>query len=253
MSLVINIYVSNMPQNAIPMQDRRQRIQPIVAFRALRRLIADPEQTHEVFEVIRALSGPALMNELARFRQTEVGQRVLRDKIDLVDTLKDREALATLPANTLGRHYLSFVTNENISAEGLVDASENGEYDTMSPDLKRFAERQRDMHDLWHTLSQYGRDELGEVCLLAFTYAQSKNRGIGVICLAGAQKVSEHYGTRVFKAVWRAYRAGKTAAWLPGADWEALLKMPIDEVRQTLGIAEPELYRDLRERGAVPA
>ena len=228
-------------------------MQPIVAMKALKRLIADPEQTHEVFEVIRALSGPALRNGLTRFRDTQVGQRVLREKIDLVACLKDRDALAALPADTLGRHYLSFVTNENISAEGLVDASENGEYDAMDPDLKRFAERQRDMHDLWHTLTQYGRDELGEVCLLAFTYAQTRNRGIGIICLAGAQNLAEHYGAGVFKAAWRGYRAGKAAAWLPGADWEALLSQPIDEVRQTLGMTEPDVYRDLRAQDAVPA
>ena len=225
----------------------KQRMQPLIAWRALRRLIADPEQTQEVFTVIRALSGPALENGLARFNETEVGQRVLAEEIDLLDTLLDREALATLPHSSLGQQYLSFVTRENISADGLVDASEeDGEYAYIEGDLLRFAMRQRDMHDLWHTLTDYGRDELGEACLLAFTYAQTKNRGIGVICLAGCMKLSETYGNGVYGAAWRAYKAGQRAAWLPGQDWEALLAKPIDEVRRELNIEAPDAYLELR-------
>lgn len=229
------------------MNRSRQRMQPITAWRALRRLIADPEQTHEVFTVIRALSGPALENGCRRFSQTAVGARVLEQKVDLLDTLANREQLAALPTDSLGRHYLSFVTRENITAEGLVDASNaDGQFEDMDPDLARFGMRQRDMHDLWHTLTQYGRDELGEVCLLAFTYAQTRNRGIGAICLAGCAKLRRHYGNGVFGAAWRAFRHGKRAAWLPGQDWELLLTQPISDVRTTLNIPEPQSYQALR-------
>ena len=49
-------------------------------------MIADPEQTHEVFTVIRALSGPALQNGYVKFCQTELGRKVLHEEIDLLDT-----------------------------------------------------------------------------------------------------------------------------------------------------------------------
>ncbi len=223
------------------------RVQPFIAWHALRRLIADPEQTHEVFTVIRALSGPALEKGLARFRQTEPGQRVLAEKIELLDTLLDQTALSTLPQSSLGRHYLSFVGREKINADGLVEASEeDGQFNHLQGDLMRFGSRQRDMHDLWHTLTEYGRDELGEACLLAFTYAQTKNRGVGVICFAGCLKLRRHYGSGVFRAAWRAYRAGNKAAWLPGQDWEALLHKPIDQVRRKLNIESPVAYQVLR-------
>ena len=137
-----------------------QKMEPLVAWRALRRLIADPEQTQEVFTIIRALSGPALENGYKKFVKTPVGERVMAEKVDLLDTLLDRETLAGLPADSLGRHYLGFVTRENISADGLVEASEeNGEYQYLSDDVAHFGRRQRDMHDLWHTLTEYGRDE----------------------------------------------------------------------------------------------
>ena len=228
------------------MNAQKPRMQPLVALQALRRLIADPERTEEVFTIIQALSGPALENGLARFRTLAVGQRVLSEKIELLDTLRDREYLASLPANTLAHAYLRFVTSENLSADGLVDASDGAEYVNQSEDLRRFGTRQRDMHDLWHTLTQYGRDTLGEACLLAFTYAQTKNRGLGVICLAGCFKLRAVYGSEVFKAAWRGYKDGKRAAWLPGQDWEHLLTLPIEQVRTQLGITTPQQYAELR-------
>lgn len=227
--------------------EMNNRMQPLVAWRALRRLIADPQQTQEVFVVIRALSGRALERGYERFRKTEVGARVLREDIDLVQTLIDRDSLARMPANSLGRHYLDFVTRANITADGLVAASaEDSQFNHLEGEILRFGSRQRDMHDLWHTVTDYGTDELGEVCLLAFTYAQTRNRGIGVICLAGCAKLRAHYGTGVFGAAWRAWRAGRKAAWLPAQDWEALLQQPIDAVRAQLNISPPEAYRDLR-------
>ena len=224
------------------------RMRPIVAWRALRRLIADPEQTHEVFTVIRALSGPALENGYNRFRQTDVGRQVLHGGIDLLDTLRDHDTLATLPQRSLGAHYLSFIRRENISADGLVEASEDEEeFKLLDGDIARFAMRQRDMHDLWHVLTDYGRDEIGEACLLAFTYAQTKNRGVGVICLAGCLKLREFYGPGIFHAAWAAYKAGKKAAWLPAENWEIRLAEPIDVARRALNIEPPEAYIQLRE------
>ena len=229
----------------------KNRMQPIVAFKAVQRLIADPEQTQEVFTIIQALSGRALEKAYIRFAGTEVGRKVLRERIELLDTLKDRKTLATLPASSLARHYLNFVTQENLSADGLVAASE-GKDENLNPDIALFAKRQRDMHDLWHTLTAYGRDTLGELCLLAFTYAQTRNTGIGFICLMGARSLSQTYGKGVYRAAWRAYQDGKRAAWLPAQDWETLLAEPIEEVRQSLNITEPKNYIDIIDN-FVPA
>ena len=231
----------------------KKRIQPIVALRALRRLIADPERTEEVFNVIEALSGPSLENGLQQFKALPTGQRILREKVKLLDTLNDREYLGTLPKNSLGAHYLDFVIREGLTADGLVEASETVTYDEYDEDLRLFGNRQRDMHDLWHTLTQYGRDTLGEACLLAFTYAQTKNRGLGVICLAGCLELRQNYGKEVFKAAWKGYQDGKRAAWLPGQDWEHLLTLPIDEVRTQLGIVPPEEYTTLFNEYPLPA
>lgn len=233
-----------------------RRMQPLVAWRALRALIANPEDTPRVFEIIRALAGPSLVRGLRRFRGTAVGQRVLAEEVDLLDTLRDREALAALPQGTLGRAYHDFIYGESLSAEGLAAASDEGHgYDFDDPHLRRFGHRMRDQHDLWHTVTAYGRNPFGEACLLAFSYAQTRNRGVGVIALTAAWRLSREFPRRgVVKAMWRAYRDGRHASWLPAQDWEALLALPLADVRRQLAVKPPAAYQTtLARMQAQPA
>ena len=227
-------------------------MQPRVAARALRGLIADPEDTAKVFEVIRAMAGPSLRCGLRRFKATAFGRRALAEQRDLLGTLRHREALAAMPAGTLGRAYYGFVYGEALSAEGLVAASTDGEASAYSFDdaeVGWFGERMRDQHDLWHTVTTYGRDPLGEACLLAFTYAQTRNRGVGLIVLAAAWQLRREYGNRVLKALWQGYRAGQRTSWLPAQDWEALLRLPVAKVRRLLATPPPSIYLALRAEG----
>lgn len=225
-------------------QSNKNRLQPMVAWRGVRKLLADPEDTRQVFVVLEALSGNSLGRGLKRFRKLPISQRVLREDETLLDRLQDRAWLETLPVGSLGRAYLHFTQSEQITADGLVEASK-AEEQTTDADLLRFGERMRDMHDLWHVTSQYGRDTFGEVCLLGFTFAQTLNPGIGFIALMGANKTSQELGRGVWKALWHAYCDGRRAAWLPGQDWEHLLTLPLEAVREQLQMSKPSLYQSM--------
>ncbi len=232
--------MNNHPKN-------HQRMQPLVAARALRRLIKDAEQTEQVFVIIRAMSGDSLQRSYKRFLSTEGTQAILDETQHLRDVLSDRATLEKLPRDSLGRAYLAFVEEGQITADGLAEASEVNEDLIEDPGLRRYAERLRDQHDLWHTLTGYGRDPFGEACLLAFTYAQTRNRGVGVIALIGMLKLSQELGTGVFKAIWKGFRDGQNAAWLPAQNWERLLNEPLHEVRKQLRVNPPETYREILE------
>ena len=52
----------------------KQRIKPLLALNAMRRLLRNPEQTEEVFTIIRALSGRALEKGFERFKTLPMGQ-----------------------------------------------------------------------------------------------------------------------------------------------------------------------------------
>ncbi|MYD42589.1 MAG: ubiquinone biosynthesis protein [Gammaproteobacteria bacterium] len=221
------------------------KVRPFAAFRAVRRVVNDPEQTTQVFRVIQALSAPSLRRNFKRFRKTEVGTKVLSEQINLVDKLTDAEYLKSLPENTLGHAYYRFTSNEQISADGLQAASEEAGYQIDDENLDRFAKRLRSSHDLFHVLTQYGRDPLGEACLLAFSYGQTGNISFPFILLMASLRLYKGAGITVFAALWRGYRDGKRAKWLPAADWEVLLTQPLEQVRDEFVIPEPRRYQHL--------
>ena len=227
------------------------RRQPLVAIKALRALIANPEDTERVFVILRALSGNSIADGAARFCATETGARVLREQRSLLATLCDRDALRPLPAGSLGREYVEFVERAGITADGLVAASEgdNAEYAELSPNEAFYARRLRDMHDLWHVLGGFSTRPFGEVCVVAFTYAQTRNLGLAAIAAIGALKIARETGdSGVLSAGWQAYRIGRRAAWLPAQDWEALLAEPLEAVRRKLKIAPPTRYQHVAAR-----
>jgi ubiquinone biosynthesis protein COQ4 len=225
----------------------RKRIEPLKAWRAIKALIANKEDTGQVFKIIDALSGGADERMYNRFIKTETGRRVVAEKRDLIKLLNDRERLRNMPEGTLGRTYYEFMAEENLTADGLVAASEEAPRRNDRPEgAMLFGDRMRDSHDLWHVTTGYGRDGLGELSQLAFYYAQTRNRGIGFIVLMGARKAhQEAPKVGIWRAVREGYRLGKKARWFPAADWEALLEKPVEEVRAALGMGVPAIYREI--------
>ena len=221
------------------------RIQPLLALAAFRRLIKNPEDTHQVFMIGEALRGNSLTRATERFRGTELGRAVLAGHHVLLPILAERTALAALPAGSLGRAYLDFVVSESLSAQGLAEAAKKrDEMSQATPDEQSFRRQMRDSHDLWHVLTGYGRDPLGEVSLLAFTFAQTRLTGLGAIALLGTFRIGRVLrGQPVRAAVLDAYRTGRDAHWLPGVDWTTMLGEDLERVRVKLGLAAPDRYR----------
>jgi ubiquinone biosynthesis protein COQ4 len=233
------------------------RFDVVRAGRALSALLKDPDDLPQVFTLIESISGTAHWRLVNGFERDPSGQRLLRDKPDIVAILADRERLRALPEGTLGRAYLAFVESENISAQGIRDASLEGRV-VHSKD-QRFAyvsDRMRDTHDLWHALTGYKGDVLGELSLLAFNLAQHWNSAVALIVVAAILK---GYGRADFGMVLDGYKRGRRVkAWLPAADWESLIAMPLSEVRTKLGIEAVPAYTplrsaDLRAQGLVGA
>ena len=233
----------------------QRKVQPLRAWRAIRRLLANPEETEHVFEIIEALAGNTLERNFNRLQSTPSGRHLFERRDSILEVLRNREALRALPEGSLGRHYTAYMDREGLSADGLVEASDIEERTEAREELAWMGLRLRDSHDLWHVVSGYGRDELGELSLLAFTYAQTRNPGIGAIILFGALKMSREIGfSRVGRAVREGWRRGRAASWLPGQDWQALLTLPLESVRSALNVEPIRAYEPLlRERMAEAA
>jgi ubiquinone biosynthesis protein COQ4 len=240
---------------AVPLRPP-EPIRPREALRALRALLANPDDTTQVFQVIRALSGRSFERTLRRVLADPTGRRILQERRMLLPVLADRARLRALPEGTLGRAYARFMDAEAISPEGLVEASRSPQPQDehrLGPEGQVLGERLRDMHDLWHVVTGYGRDLFGEAALLAFTYAQTRNRGIGAIAAVGFWRMWRGGAREAAALVRRAWWRGRRAAFLPAADWEALLERPLDEVRRELHIGPPPIYTPLRSAAAPAA
>jgi ubiquinone biosynthesis protein COQ4 len=214
------------------------------AGRALAALMRDPDDLPQVFTLIESMSGTAPHRLLLRLRRTERGARLLRDQPDIVPTLADRAALRALPDGSLGRAYLAFVESEGISPQGIRDASTVGEAEGQIPPAFQYMHsRMRDTHDLWHAATGYKGDVLGELSLLAFTVAQNWNTAVLMIILAALFKGLNRNET---STILDGYRRGRAAAWLPDQEWEALLPLPLGEVRERLKLGAPPVYTAIR-------
>jgi ubiquinone biosynthesis protein COQ4 len=230
----------------MPQQPASTRLHPIAALRAMRNLIRDREDTRQAFLLIDALRGKTTLRQFARFRQSETGRAILAERRSLLARLGDRASLAQLPPGSLGRAYDEFMASENLSAQGLVEASKIRAAPPAIDDVTWFRERNRELHDLLHVTAGYGRDPLGEACVLAFSCAQTGQKGFAVIATVTAFRIARRQREpRVLRAVYEAYRQGRRADWLIGADWENLLAAPIEAVRAQFRVRAPKYYPQL--------
>jgi len=227
----------------------RNRIRPVKALIAVRRLIADPDDTGQVFKIIEALKGDSIGQAVTRLQADATGSTLLAEKPNIVPVLNDRQALLALPESSIGRAYYRFVHEENLSADGLVASSEEApEYRGLSRDEMWLGDRLRDIHDLQHVMTGYGRDRFGELCLLSFMTEQTNNRGINFIIAVARRKFQAEFPQANVAAMIKEGRdIARGAMWMPAQRWEDRLGDSLEETRREMGFLLPERYLRFKE------
>jgi ubiquinone biosynthesis protein COQ4 len=229
-----------------------------VALKALGRLLSDKEDTGQVFEIMAALNGDSTVRNYRRLLTTPNGGRLAYERVELAERLMDDAWLDGFAPGTVGAAYRQFVRSENLSADGLAEISRQRK----SPVEMRhphawFGRRIRDSHDIWHVLSGYHRDGLGEACLVAFSYAQTGSLGWALIALGAAARARGAGGRLAVRAIWQGYRRGKAAKWLSGEDYVQLMSEPLDAARRRLNLTPATIYDSIpaaeRDRSAHDA
>ena len=224
-----------------------RRLQPLRAARAFRRLIADKEDTTQVFEIMESLTGRSIPWGLCRLLRSPGGARLAYERVELNQRLNDPAWLGQFGPGPVGAAYKAFMDEENLSAEGLAEQSRQVRAEIEAPNLYAwYGRRIRDIHDIWHVLTGYGRDALGEACVVSFSHAQTRSLGFLFIGLGAANEIRrEAKSGPARRAVAEAWRNGRKAAWLPGQDYEALFAEPLETVRRRLGIRAPRVYQSV--------
>lgn len=227
---------------------RTPRIRPLRAAVAVARLVRDPDATDEVFHLYESLIGGAIRRYVRRMRRTRVGARVLDQRRPILPILQDRAGLCDHPSGSLARAYARWAEAEGIDADGLVEASNIGpaQYG-VGTDERFFLDNLRDTHDLWHVVTGYHRDVIGEASLVAFGAAQMPHLGGLVLMGTGLLVSRDMPGAR--RLIAEGWRRGRAAAWLPGQDWIARLAQPLEQVRAELCVGAPPVYEPVWSPG----
>ncbi len=229
----------------------RPRFRPFKAMKHFRNLIADKEDTSQVFQIFESLPRRSFVDEAKAFVESEKGRALLVSEPYLPTILDDHAALRKLPANSVAHAYVNFMESEGLTAAGLV-----AEYDSAFGNRPRYDDliewygsRNRDTHDLLHVLTGYGRDPLGEQCVLGFTYSQNKSLANLFIAYAGGYEIKRRVkkGAPVLSAVREGQRLGRLSKRIAEEDIRALLAEPLDAARARLGVTEAKLYKRAHE------
>jgi ubiquinone biosynthesis protein COQ4 len=221
-----------------------QRLQPIRAMRAFAKLVEDKEDTRQVFEIIQALTGSSLRKNYDRMLRTVKGGAQAYSGIELAPYFDDESWLAQFGEGTIGAHYRAFRAERDLTVEGLAmeAAKVNDGIEAPHP-IAWLARRLRDTHDLWHTITGYGTDALGEASLLGFTYGQIPNGGVAFIAAGAAREFRKSGQPYPYvRAIWEGYRHGKQAGRLIDEDYLKLLAEPLEAARRRLNIQPPRTY-----------
>ncbi len=229
----------------LPPQPRQHWLR---AWRALRALIADPDDTAKALDVVYALGRGDFERTLRRVARTAHGRRLLASRPSLGAALCDRAALDAMPDESLGRAYLAYLSRTGFAPLGLVDlqarAQERweraGEATPLDPLRAWFRDRSLLVHDLMHVVTGYGTDDVGEATLLGFTLGQEGGRAQRLLTFGALFEIWRHLGRRWLRYALLAYRRGRRADAMVGLPWEELLPMRLDTVRDLVRVQTPD-------------
>jgi ubiquinone biosynthesis protein Coq4 len=159
--------------------------------------------------------------------------------------LPELSRLQSFPIESLGFIYAHYVEPLQATSDlnDLLIEAVDQDRETFGGSLrKRFSDPRRiyrgriltEQHDLWHVVTGYGTDEVGEVCLQAFNYAQVGNGLSLLITFGGLLRAFVRGEWSAFSKVYKAYQRGKNAETLLLVDWDSLWELPLDQARKNL-------------------
>ena len=204
---------------------------------ALWRLVRDPTDTDEAAIVELGFARTRLGRRFARWE--EVVEALRRDprtapalqRRQHCDPI-DLDALARMAEGTLGRVFADHCRARGLNPN-LVYIRPDTEVDWMLHHLYL-------THDIWHVVSGWGNDEIGEYGLGSFYSAQLAGPTFFgfLFSISALSTVLRRRSFRDFmEAIVAGYEAGKHAEPLFGVEWSELWEMPLSDVRARFGIA----------------
>lgn len=236
-----------------------QPIQPFKAVKAFFDLVDDRDDTRYVFAFFNAVNGRSNEAYYERFLNSDYGKAFLADPEALGRTLTDRATLEGYGPGTFAAAYLQYLDSENLHPLGVHEAALANAPEMMAevksewPELYWILYHGALTHDLYHVLTGYNRDPLGEALLLVFSGLHTGSRGARLLgALAGLRIRYEIPAWPIGRMMKEAVRLANTAEHFPTADLASLLSLPLNQARGRVNIGKPELYLATRASWTGP-
>jgi ubiquinone biosynthesis protein COQ4 len=175
--------------------------------------------------------------------RSPTGRRILRDRPRLTSKTLSIDRLKTLPHNTLGYAYYTWLEREGVSPDTRAQVRYIDD-----EECAYVMQRYRESHDFYHALTGLPTVREGEVALKAFEFANTGLPMTGLSVLSVFTLKPRERGR-----FWETYgpwavRNGLAAEDVINVYWEEELETDVDELRERLGIEKPPDLRDIRKQ-----
>ncbi|PYI25091.1 ubiquinone biosynthesis protein coq4, mitochondrial [Aspergillus indologenus CBS 114.80] len=169
------------------------------------------------------------------------GRQILRERPRITSQTLQMGYLRTLPENTVGRTYATWLDREGVSP----DTRDRVQY-IDDPECAYVMQRYRECHDFYHAVTGLPIFVEGELALKAFEFLNTLLPMTG-LSLFAAVRLKPAERERLFHIYlpW-AVRSGLQSKELINVYWEKILEKDVGVLRAELGIERPPDMREIR-------
>lgn len=201
------------------------------AYKAFKKLRKNPTNTIFVMETMHETQAPSLKRVYNKLLQTSSGGEIaynLEEISSYFATLKDR------PEGSVGKECHNLFPNQEILLKVSRRKNKGNNWIEAKHPYNWIARRYRDTHDTWHTLTGYPANDIGEMCLAMFSFAQTTS--LGWFLASFAIFLKHGVTKRNVMLMMGAYQHGKQAKFLLAENYDEIFSENLEVARVRLNI-----------------
>ena len=205
---------------------------PLKIAYSLLRLVGDMNRTDNVFKISSTFSSSDILEPLClHYARVPLGAKAFVEQPRLGPI--DFETLSNLPDHSLGRTYAQHMLARKLNPNFFPKLIETDRYAFLLTHLY-------ETHDLWHVVTGFDTDVVGELGLQAFYLAQAPMGPIPPAVIAAGLLNSLLYERTTVRdrmeAIARGWRMGTAAKPLFGVPWANYWETNVEEIRDRFDI-----------------
>lgn len=200
-------------------------------------IIKNPNKTESVFDIEDGLLHTTATQLSVEYVKQDLAVTKLIQERYIAPT-PDLDLLLKYPENSLGYIYASYLLETGFDPNFYrkLEVKDNASYILL---------RLRQTHDIWHLVTGFGTDVVGELGLQAFVLAQTRRPMSVVLIAGGLLKILLQCPTdleNLLDGIAVGYRMGAKAKPFLAQKWEENWEKPLSEWRLQLGVEPTTIY-----------